>query len=284
MLLTDKQFEEKYGIGYYQDIQFLTQSMIKSYCRDKNYYKELYIDKKREREVTAAMEIGSAVDCYLTEGEEQFHKSYILKKKYMNKAEKAEYNELLSKYNLTPLTQTNWELVLSLIDRLKQSQFVQELVSNKKVLKQPILTYEDEELKLKGKLDFLYYDKLNKKGYIIDLKTTQEGKSNPHRYKYHAESLGYFRQMAYYQYLVAMHYEVQASNITCFHLVVEKDKDGIHDMNLFRFDNARLEYEMSATLDIIREIKEDTEYKRKDITFDDAIPVGEIITEELLEL
>ena len=110
MILT----EENY---FTPENDYLSHSKIKDFLLSKPYFLKKHILKELPPQVkTPSMQIGSALDCLLTEGQESFDNNYdfaVLKK------EDAEKFEELKTTDKTVMTKANYQKVLGMADALR---------------------------------------------------------------------------------------------------------------------------------------------------------------------
>lgn len=259
MLYTDETFKQKFGHGYYENTTLISNSMVSTFMKSPYRYKEMYIDKTITREPTDSMIVGGAVDCILTEGFAEFNKQYEVVKRRTDKARQ--------------INETMYKTVIKLVDRILEQPVYQDIVNGCKKY-QPTemqLILVDEELGVKGKLDFLQVSHDGKSARIIDLKTTKS--IRPDRYHYSCIDYGYYRQMAMYRHLVLTNYP-SVKNVVCYHLSIEKDNDGIYDCSLFHMGTDILDVQFENLREILSEIKAEKEFARSTIEWDDAVLIG----------
>jgi len=266
MKYTDKTFEKKFGHRYYENTSLISNSMISTFLKSPYRYKQMYIDKTATREPTDSMIVGGAVDCILTEGMKTFQGMYeVVKRRTCKK---------------TQLTEVMFDSVMGLVARIEQQPVYQSIAKGCKTYKKSAnqIILVDEELGVKGKLDFLQISKDKKRARIVDLKTTRS--VQPHRYHYSCLDYGYYRQMAMYRYLVGITYP-EVEEIACYHLAIEKDNDGIYPCMLYDLGTHRLNIELEGIQQYIQEIKSEKDFAQKTVDWDDTVLLWDVPEEDV---
>lgn len=186
---------------YFADKKHISRSMLVDYLKSPAYYKEKHVLGSIEHKTSPAMILGSAVDCYLTEGKKTFFSRYSQKQEE-------------GKTRLTPAV---YKQALSLSEAvLKTSAY--KWIKKNAYLSQPILVGQCNGVWIKGKLDWLTLK--GDTAYVDDLKTSKT--IEPNKYYWHAKTYGYFLQAAFYRMLVLQNYQ-HISKVVVRHLVVSKE-------------------------------------------------------------
>lgn len=245
---------------------YISNSKIGDWLKDKEYFRKRHIDGTVKRIETQPLRLGSAIDYWLTSNKRIFDKKYIAVSRRNLKNPPQNYTELpMAEYNL----------VYDLCSKTEQKNAYRALSGFQR---QVILSQDIDNLGnykgICGILDFLQVD--DKNAIIVDLKTTAS--IDPKSYHYKALSLGYYRQAAMYSLLVLANYP-EVINIECKHLAIEKDPDGIFNCQTFDLDSERIEAEKEFILNTIKEIANEKEFAPKNISWEEAIPIGEIAEE-----
>ena len=107
--------------------KYLSYSKIKDYLKDKRYFYERHITHEKEKSVTPSLNIGSAVDCYVTEGRGKFEKKFKAVKRRNKKEPSTKYIEL---------TQAEYDLAKAIGEKVSSQDATKELkdFQSKKIL------------------------------------------------------------------------------------------------------------------------------------------------------
>lgn len=240
----------------------ITNSRISDWLKCKNYFKRKHIDGTVDFKRTSAMITGSVVDELLTQ--EEITGNYIVGDK-----RKKEFKDL---ENVNVISQLQYDEMIGLASAVEETSAYKEL---KDYIKQDILQFEgdygDYFDSIAGIPDFYKIVKTpdGHKCIIVDLKTSQT--INPVLYAKHAEGLGYYRQQAFYQILLAKKYP-QIDEFESRHIVVEKQRD-IYNVGTFVIDQWKIDVEKDEIKRIIEEIKNEKSFKKKDASWDEAVTI-----------
>jgi len=250
--------------------------MIGDYLKSPEYYKKKHVDKLIPPHETSQMQLGSAVDCIVTEGMSEFNKRYALK---VLKRDAPELFEENKSSNKVILSEENWLKAGKMAEVAMRQPAYQWLVKNKCVM-QPILQGEIDGIKVKGRPDFLTV--IGDTAYIDDLKTTSS--VNEKKYMFHSFEFGYFRQACMYKELVLQSYPA-VRLVVNRHLVITRGTD-IYDVEVFLLDGNRVNKEMITIKLVLEQIKREN-FEPKLRKWEDARVIGtekQFGEYELLEL
>lgn len=272
MIYTDKEFQKKFKVGYYDEKKHVSNSMIGDYLKDPFFYHCKHIEGSIcQKAPSPAMKVGSAVDMWITEGKSHFDTYIIKKKKYLKKEEKEAIKVLEADDDFIVLTEGEYSQAVLLATRLLQQSLLQTLLKDKNTLRQPILTGKINKVKVKGKFDLLTVD--GDTVIITDIKTAQTIK--PAKYFFHCHNYGYYRQMAMYRELAEQNYPDK--KIECYHLTVEKDSDGIHNCAVFGFTDHMLENGLLEINETLKKIATQDEWRPQEVILGDVIVLGDVV-------
>lgn len=243
--------------------RYLSNSKIKDYLRDKNYFYRKHIKGEITTPITDSMIIGKAVDTWLTDSKEAFLKKYVA----------------VSRRNLKNPPEDYTELNIS--THRKVNDMCQAVVNNDayKDLRwyatQDILTMDypinNDWKGLCGIPDWYKVDGTN--CIIVDLKTAQT--ITPKKFHYKCLDFGYYRQQAMYQILLKHKYP-QIKHFESRILAVENSTNDVYLTNLFILDQARIEKEQTKIYEIIEDISAQEDYEPQNLKWSDAVTIGEI--------
>ena len=207
-------------MNYFDDPR-LNQSSLKEFDKCPYLYKAKHLDKIVPAEDSDALTFGSAVDCYLTEGKDEFDQQYeAVARRSKHREDDAPIQ----------LTMSAYDKVMTAIERVK-SQPV--MVMFDWMDTQTILTTD----KYKAKLD--YFGVRNNIGYIADLKTT----ANYDRFIRTIDDWGYYTQMSFYR-MMAKRAHRNIKRFKCYFIVVDKsdnNKFGVFEISQSRLDKEEVE-------------------------------------------
>lgn len=242
---------------------YLSNSKLKDYLKDKRYFYEKHITHTRSKKETPALKIGSAVDLYVTKSKAAFNKAY-------RRVERRNLKEPPTAY--TELTPAEYDTVVGISERVRKQQIAKEL---KGFTSQKILKYDMDLGHFRGVCGIPdWYKVEGDKGIIVDLKTTAKLDG----YEWTALKYGYYQQQAYYQMLLQ---ELEGCEIfESYHLVVEKDVDSVYNCQVFRLSQRRIDQEKEKVAMLLREIRDEKAYKPNNVGFEDAVMIGELKVEE----
>jgi hypothetical protein len=77
--------------------------------------------------------------------------------------------------------------------------------------------------------------------------------------------------MAMYSLLVEKNYNIH--DIECFHLVIQRDADGIFPVYFFKFSGERIQEAKREIDELITELKKETKFKPRDTKWEDYIEI-----------
>lgn len=241
-----------------EESRALTNSKLGDYLRCKDYFKRKHIDHTVNFKKTPAMITGSVVDELLTA--DYISENYIVGDKRLK--------EFKNREDVTVITQTAYDEMMGLAIAVEGTSAYRALKDYQK----QVIFQEEWDLgphfdSIAGIPDFFKID--GDKCIIVDLKTSNT--IDPWMYTKHADDLGYYRQQAFYQILIAIKYP----NIKTFesrHLVVDKTKD-IYNVGTFILDQEKISFEKEQIFDLFEEVKKEREFKKKDATWEHAVKI-----------
>ena len=251
---------------YTTENKYLSNSKIKDFLKDPEYFYKRHVTGEIEFEQTPSMRIGSAVDLYLTGSPAQFSKAYQKKVLKKDEPELFELQKTADPNSL--LSESEWDKVHDIVNRVKKLSVYKDIKKNFKAQK---IFKTDIDLGLFDGICGIpdWYSIVEDKAIIVDLKTATsvaEGK-----FKWAAIDYGYYIQQAIYQMLVkdfAPHVKQYESYI----LAVENS--GPHyQVNLFKMDQEQINFtkmEVTGIIDMISTFKK-KDFKPVDIDWDKAI-------------
>lgn len=236
---------------------YLSASKIKDFQRDKNYFFHKYILKDLPYEKKGEpLIIGSAVDEWLTQGEDKFRDKYTL-------VSRRDTND---EFQLNP---TQYKKVEDICKKVSSISAYKQLKGFKR---QVILQFEEpigEHFEgCCGMIDFLKVR--GDWAGIVDLKTSNN--VNPDKWFWTCEQYKYFQQLAMYGHLV-MKNNPAVKHINYRHLVVDTSDD-LYPVYAFEID---FDYMNRAIIDLkdeIEDIKNEKKFLPKDADWTNAYVVG----------
>lgn len=232
--------------------RYISNSKINDWLKSKRYFYEKHVVGTREKEETAALIIGKAVDTWLTVSRREFEKQYIRVARRSKDDSK-----------VIQLTEAQYDEVVGICEAVEKHSCYQEF----KAAKKQVILQLDKKIGmfpgLCGIPDAISQD--NK--IIFDLKTSNT--IDPKKYYYHAQAYGYYRQQAMYQMLLEK--ATGVSGITSYHLVVEKDTDKIYKVQTFILDQNIINQEKENLKKILEDIAKEEKFEDPDISFANAI-------------
>ena len=232
--------------------RYISNSKISDWLKSKRYFYEKHVLGTREKEETAALIIGKAVDTWLTVSRREFEKQYIRVARRSKEDGK-----------IIQLTESQYDEVVGICEAVEKHSCYQEFKNAKK----QVILQMDKKIGMFpgicGIPDAISQD--NK--IIFDLKTSNT--IDPKKYFYHAQAFGYFRQQAIYQML--MEETMGATGVISYHLVVEKDPDKIYKVRTFLLDQYIINQEKENVKKILENIGKEEKFEDEDVSFTDAI-------------
>lgn len=262
--------------------KFISNSKMSDFLKDPLYFKKKHITGEITTRETDAMLLGRCVDLWLTRGEKSFRDKYLVVSRRSRKSE-------------TPwscqINESQMRQVEHICEKVEEFDLYRDIKEN--FDSQQILWYVmAKEAKcqwygLCGIPDFirisqtatgLYPEgKIVKKATIVDLKTAAT--VDPNKYYWHCEDYGYFRQQAMYQYLINKTYGIEFTHMISYHLVIEKDANDINKCALFKLAQGRILHEVNKLEDLYNQIVL-CKFEKHNLSWNDAVPIGESINEE----
>lgn len=253
----------------------LTGSKLKDYKKDPAFFYKKHVTGEIEQKITEALQIGSAVDCWLTAGKKEFDESYTV----FTGGAKRDTKHPDFKYHLT---EKIYDEVVAICEKVEQQPAYQDLMKLfecQKILKvdMDVGSHFDQ---LAGIPDWFHVDEEKKVANIVDYKTAYS--ADPNKYHYKCKDMGYYFQQAVYQMLIENLFDVNC----CIskHLVTEKDPDGIYHSYTFLLNQERIDEEKEKLSWLLEDFKNDEEFKSPLATWDDMTEIGgKKNTEEFIE-
>lgn len=245
--------------------RMLTQSKIKDFDKDPNYFYKKHITGEIEEKKTDTLRVGSAVDCWLTESRKAFeNKYYVPEGNRKSQADDYDFQ----------LTDNMYKEIVGLCEAVERLTIYTDIM---KEYDSQVILYKKCKIgehfdALAGIPDWIKIDTNNKKCSIIDYKTTQS--IVPQKYYFTCIDYGYFLQQAMYQKLVSMMYP-QIKEFESWNLATEKDPKGIYKTGLFLLSQDRIKLETIRLDKLIEEIKEEKKFSIADLTWDNYEVIGE---------
>jgi hypothetical protein len=242
---------------------YISNSRIKDYLTDPYYYYRKHVLGEVKDIESQPLRLGQAVDMWLTEGKKVFEKNYIAVTRRNLKNPPTTHTELPNgEYNM----------VVKLCERVESQDAYKVLKDYKK---QIILSQDIKDLKnhkgICGIPDF--FQVFNDIAIIVDLKTSIT--IDPYKYNFRCLDLGYYNQMAMYSKLIKHKYP-EVKQVECRHLVVHKDPLEIYKTQVFILDAERIALIEDNIDSIVQEIDSNKEWRGTNVSWDDAINIGQI--------
>lgn len=244
----------------------ISNSDISNWKKCKNYFYKKKVTREIVQPITDPLVIGSAVDCWLTEGFEKFEAQYevVARRKrddtYMYQLTKTMYDDITAMCQAVEAT-----------DAYKQ-------IKKEKHKSQVILQWDFELGKyFNGLCNIPDWFKIYEDGtcVITDLKTTAAFGGSKRKWHYKCLDYGYYRQQAMAQKLLQEKYP-EITEFRSRHLIVEKDSDGIHNVYAWYLSQDAI-YEAADDLTIaVLEIEQEELFNKKPATWDtEDVAVGD---------
>jgi hypothetical protein len=275
-MITDKNYYDLNNRG-------LSQSKIKDYIICPNMFYRKNISGELEKEEKKSWDVGTAIDSILT-GEDSISNFLVLeppkdvpeekKKTYFMTNAGKEYKQQLIDSGKKIITESDYELIINVADAVDKTTAWKEI--KKEYIFQEIFCIEEKVGNhfdyLTGKIDV--YKIVEDTAYILDVKSTASlpinlmtGNVNKRKFYYSSLDYGYFIQMNYYKRLIQKKYP-DVKNFVFLNFAVEK-KEPFNTFLFYVANNDVSKYD--AIIDqTIERIKNDNEFKKRDVTFDNA--------------
>jgi hypothetical protein len=275
-MITDKNYYDLNNRG-------LSQSKIKDYIICPNMFYRKNISGELEKEEKKSWDVGTAIDSILT-GENSISNFLVLeppkdvpeekKKTYFMTNAGKEYKQQLIDSGKKIITESDYELIINVADAVDKTTAWKEI--KKEYIFQEIFCIEEKVGNhfdyLTGKIDA--YKIVEDTAYILDVKSTASlpinlmtGNVNKRKFYYSSLDYGYFIQMNYYKRLIQKKYP-DVKNFVFLNFAVEK-KEPFNTFLFYVANNDVSKYD--AIIDqTIERIKNDNEFKKRDVTFDNA--------------
>jgi len=252
--------------NYFSDNNnYLSNSKINDWLKGKDYFYRKDITHEIKNKKTKSMLIGSAVDNILTDINNLINGNYAVRQfNGTTKDGKAETRELLEA-GKTIITKDEYDEILAISDYLSQTTAYKELHDHKsQEILQVDMPLGEHFVGLCGVPD--WYKIEAGICMITDLKTTNSLTRKD--YYYHAKEMGYFRQQAFYRMLLGMLNPEIIDYINRI-IVIDTEKD-VYNMETYIVSEREINIATTQLQKIISEIIEEKEFKRKDITWENA--------------
>lgn len=245
---------------------FISNSKIGDFLKDKQYFSKKHRTFEIETKLTDALIIGSAVDTWITQGEEVFNKLYLTISR--RKSVDADY-----RFQLNPTMRDKIEKMCRALER----QTALKEIRDAGYQAQHILTKEMPIGEFQGLCVMMDWFKVEgNKATILDLKTSET--INPRKYHWHCLDYNYYRQMAMSDIVVRANFP-EVTTINYGHLVLGKDADEIYTCQTFWLDKDRVAEERLKINEVIEQIKNEKDWLPNNTSWEDAIEIG-ALTEE----
>lgn len=240
----------------------LTNSKMKDFTICKNYFYRKHIKGEIERENKSHFAVGGAVDDLLTQVRSK-DKYVVVKRRNLKnppdgviEVNEAQYEEIMGLASAVENT-TAWK------DLHKLNGSFQEILCVPYDLGKHFNC-------LAGIPDHYYIDDDTSTCYITDLKTTQT--INPDKFYWTCKEYGYFKQLAFYKYLIHK-LNPDIKHFECRIIAVEKRKD-VWGVETFVLSPKEIQCAHDEVMSLIEQIKQEKEFKKRDATWEDAIIIG----------
>lgn len=246
---------------YYATQNQLTGSKLKDYLKSPNYFYRKHILQEIQDEYSPSFLIGSAVDCWITEGKDIFTKKYkeVGRRNLKNKPE--DYIELNA---------TQYAEAVGLCEAIERTTAFKDLKDYKcqEMITTPLIEPFLGFTHLVGKPD--WYKIVGDTTIIVDLKTAEHCEANKHHWD--CISYSYYFKQAVYQEIIALN----NPNITRFisrHLVVGKEKN-VYPVKTFLLNQERIEKEKETLKQIIKKMASTNDWSVADTKWEDEEEIG----------
>lgn len=239
----------------------ISNSKISNYLKCKKYFFDKHvIGTVKEKKISDALIIGSAVDLWITGSESQFRKKYYVVPRRDTQAKDYEFQ----------LTETMNTQIEGMARAVKQTTAFKEI---KGYNKQKILQV-DMPIGLFDGICAIpdWYKITGNKCIIIDLKTCENAGQN--KYYYKCLEYGYYRQMAMIEKILRiLHPELEEFEYR--HLVVEKDNYEIYNCYAYTLNPDIVKAEGLLIDGILADIKikKAQDYRKQDADWENSIEI-----------
>lgn len=241
----------------------LSRSKLKDYATCPQYFYRKHISGEIAKEDKPAFKIGSGVDDLCAQD--------ILSKEYVcfegdrrTKEGKTEY-AMLESSGKTILSKSDYEQIMGLSCAIQETTAYQQLKDHQRqtLLQIPMDLGKHFQI-LAAMPDYMLIK--DRHAILTDLKTSKT--INPRAYFFHCRDYWYFEQFAI-ETIILKELDL-ADTFEYRHITVEKTKD-IWNVATFKFDEVDIRVAMGQVQSLLAKLKGDTEFKKKDATFDDMI-------------
>lgn len=254
--------------------EIITRSKIMDYELCPHYFYRKHITGEITRKTTSsAFAIGGAVDDLLAQIE-MSRDIVVFHGDRRTKDGKAEYAELIDDGKIV-VNETQYDQIIGISSAVEETSAYKELSDYDK---QVVLMISTDTLfgmsskhfkNIAGLPDFIKVDHKKKHVSIKDLKTAQT--IEPRKYYWHCEKYGYFYQAALYTMLVRALYPGYTTDFG--HIVAEKTEP--FRVATFMISESVIEENILKVSEIIKQILSDEKFTKKDISWSDAVLLGE---------
>ena len=236
----------------------LSNSKLGDYLTCPEYFYEKHVEGTVERKLSRALQVGKAVDTWLTEGKQEFKNNFVQKSRRTGD-------------KTGKLTESMWEQVVDICEAVERTSAYQSLQTEGFTAQEIWQLDKDFGLfeGLCGIPDFYKID--GDHCTIVDLKTTRS--TIPNKYHYSCLNYGYYRQQALYQILAEKIYDV--NEFTSYHLSVNKS-DKVPTVAVFELDQDMIDDKKEVVHELIGEIAgmKPEDFKPRDVSWKDAVVIG----------
>ena len=253
----------------------ISNSKVSDFLKSKEYYYKKHITRELKKRQTDPMKVGSIVDSILS-GEEV---------PYSIKVFKYEDASLFEKQKNIPderlVTRAMADKALELANAVMAQPFYDEYATHHAQFQRPV------EGKIEGTSTCGLIDILtNRNGawFIDDVKTTTErGAADPKHWYWHAQELGYFRQLGAYRQMLALELGTDPSTITCRHIVASKVEDDLFKVRMYILPHALLSQGWEEFEAVVKLIAQEKEWKDAPLTWESGVELTFGAQEEEME-
>lgn len=245
---------------------YLTNSKINVFLKDKPTFKKYYIDRKPEFKETPSLVVGKAVDTWVLHNKTKFNKLYdeaVLKK---DDAEKFIRQKFGNKKLLAP---EMYKKIEQMSENLLETQVIKDIRGGFE--RDKILTEERKDLDyfsgLAGIPDAFQIN--SDECILVDLKTSNV---IGNKFYWHAKEFGYYRQLAMYTRLIQHNYK-QVNSFKYFFVVVQNQEP--YHVQLYKVDNKLVKDNIDLIEYYINEINNEKKFKHNPINWGDYITLAD---------
>lgn len=240
------------GTGY------LSNSMVGDFLKDPNYFYRKHVQHYIQEEPTEALILGSAVDVLLTESQAEFDKQFIVG--YAKDLKGVDIADGVQR-----LTPPQFDEIVSIVEAVKATDAYKDLKGH--TAQEALLIDHDMGQYFKGLCGKPDWYKVDGNVCIItDLKTARS--IDQRKYYYHCVEFGYFRQQAFYQFLLGLKFPNVRSFISR-HLVVDKEEN-INNVRAYILDQNEVDERLEELVITLSAIKNEKTFAKFNPTWEQA--------------